>query len=113
MKFFLFSFLLIIFLFQASYSQEQDSQQPANQNQPTVIDLTELGKTYTISARMELPQVRMFEKRINPDFKKLSAEKSFTDELSPEAEGIKYEPITSGKVKNIDNVEALLKKKRF
>ena len=113
MKFFLFSFLLIIFLFQMSYTQGQDNQQPANQNQPTVIDLTELGKTYTISARMELPQVRMFEKRLNPDFKKLSAEKSFSQELSPESEGIKYEPITSGKVKNIEDIETLLKKKRF
>ena len=113
MKFFLLSFLLIILLLQLSYSQEQQNQQPANQGEPTVIDLTQLGKTYTISARMELPQVRMFEKRLNPDFKKLSAEKSFSEELSPEAEGIKYEPITSGKVKNIENVEALLKKKRF
>jgi hypothetical protein len=113
MKFLLSSFLLIIFLLQISFGQQQENQQPANQNQPTVIDLTQLGKTYTISARMELPQVRMFEKRLNPDFKKLSAEKSFSEELSPQAEGIKYEPITSGKVNNIDNIEALLKKKRF
>lgn len=113
MKFSLSSFLLIIFLLQISYAQQPNNQQPANQNQPTVIDLTQLGKTYTISARMELPQVRMFEKRLNPDFKKLSAEKSFSEELSPQAEGIKYEPITSGKVNAINNIETLLKKKRF
>jgi hypothetical protein len=88
------------------------SQQPSTE-QPTVIDLTQLGKTYTISARMELPQVRMFDKRLNPDFKQLSAEKSFANDLSPQAEEIKYEPITSGKVKPIDNIEDLLKKKRF
>jgi hypothetical protein len=88
------------------------SQQPSSE-QPTVIDLTQLGKTYTISARMELPQVRMFDKRLNPDFKQLSAEKSFANDLSPQAEEIKYEPITSGKVKPIDNIEDLLKKKRF
>jgi hypothetical protein len=113
MKFLHSSFLLIIFLLQILYAQQPDNQQPANQNQPTIIDLTQLGKTYTISARMELPQVRMFEKRLNPDFKKLSAEKSFSEELSPQAEGIKYEPITSGKVNTINNIEALMKKKRF
>jgi hypothetical protein len=92
-------------------SQENQNQQ--DQNQPTVIDLTKLGKTYTISARMELPQVRMFDRRITPDFKQLSAEKSFSTEMTPQSEQIKYEPITSGKVEPIDNVEALLRKKRF
>ena len=113
MKLFIVSFLCIIFFFQTGFTQEQTNQQTPNQNQPEVIDLTQLGKTYTISARMELPQVRMFEKRLNPDFKKLSAEKSYTQELSPESEEIQYEPITSGKVKSIDNLDALLNKKRF
>src|SRR4030042_3560180 len=98
--------ILLVFL-GVMYSQQQPTEQP------TVIDLTQLGKTYTISARMELPQVRMFDKRLNPDFKQLSAEKSFASELSPQSEEIKYEPITSGKVKPIDNIEDLLKKKRF
>jgi len=95
------------------FSQEESDQPASTQDQPTVIDLTQMGKTYTFSARMELPQVRMFDKRLNPDFKQLSAEKSFSSELSPQAEGIKYEPITSGKVKQIDDIESLLKKKRF
>ncbi len=100
--------ILFFVLFQWGFAQ-----QPAGQQEPTVIDLTKLGKTYTISARMELPQVRMFDKRLTPDFKQLSAEKSFANELSPQAEEIRYEPITSGKVKPVDNVESLLKKKRF
>jgi hypothetical protein len=62
---------------------------------------------------MELPQVRMFDRRITPDFKQVSAEKSFSSELSPAAEGIQYDPITSGKVKPVDNIDELLKKKRF
>ena len=99
-------FILLIFG-SVVYSQQQSGQQP------TVIDLTQMGKTYTISARMELPQVRMFDKRLNPDFKQLTAEKSFANELSPQVEEIMYEPITSGKVKPIDNIEDLLKKKRF
>jgi len=99
-------FILLI-LWGVVFSQQQPTEQP------TVIDLTQLGKTYTISSRMELPQVRMFDKRLNPDFKQLSAEKSFASELSPQAEEIKYEPISSGKVKPIDNIEDLLKKKRF
>ncbi len=108
-------FLMILFLglltVRSSRAQEDQNQQ--NQNQPTVIDLTKLGKTYTFSARMELPQVRMFDRRITPDFKQLSAEKSFSNEMAPQSEEIKYEPITSGKVKPIGNIEALLKKKRF
>jgi len=101
------AFIILLMFGGIAVSQEQ----PASQ--PTVIDLTELGKTYTISARMELPQVRMFDKRLNPDFKQLSAEKSFSAELSPQAEETKYEPISSGRVKPIENVDDLIKKKRF
>ena len=113
MKIIFILFLVSVFLPFSLFSQEGSDQPAATPDQPTVIDLTQMGKTYTFSARMELPQVRMFDKRINPDFKQLSAEKSFANELSPQAEGIKYEPITSGKVKPIDNMESLLKKKRF
>jgi hypothetical protein len=105
--------IIIIFFSILLYASFGFAQEQPNQNQPQIIDLTELGKTYTISARMELPQVRMFDRRITPDFKQVSAEKSFSSELSPQAEGIKYEPITSGKVKPIENLDALLKKKRF
>jgi hypothetical protein len=104
----LFLFLACILLVQFGFSQEQ-----SDQKSPTVIDLTKLGKTYTISARMELPQVRMFDRRIAPNFKQVTAEKSFSSELSPQSEQIQYEPITSGQVKQIDNIDALLRKKRF
>jgi hypothetical protein len=100
---------ITFFIAQNGFTQQQQT----DQAQPTVIDLTELGKTYTISARMELPQVRMFDRRLTPDFKQVSAEKSFESELSPEVEVIKYEPITSGKVKQIDEIDKLLNKKRF
>jgi len=103
---------LTIFIFLLSFSLGVTQDQP-EQTEPTVIDLTKLGKTYTISARMELPQVRMFDRRITPDFKQVSADKSFESELSPEVEVIKYEPITSGKVKQIDKIDELLEKKRF
>lgn len=108
MKVSLILILLVIVAVQLSSAQEQTPPAEAN-----VIDLTKLGKTYTISARMELPQVRMFDKRLTPDFKQLSAEKSFATELSPQAEEITFEPITSGKVKPVENMEILLKKKRF
>ncbi|MEJ2535803.1 MAG: hypothetical protein P8048_01885 [Calditrichia bacterium] len=104
----LYVFLTCIFLVRFGFSQEQ-----SNQQTPRVIDLTQLGKTYTISARMELPQVRMFDRRITPNFKQVTAEKSFSSELSPQSEQIQYEPITSGQVKQIDNIETLLRKKRF
>ena len=104
--------VLVVFLFCLIWGSMGISQEQADQNQPQIIDLTKLGKTYTISARMELPQVRMFDRRITPDFKQVSAEKSFSSELSTQAEEIKYEPITSGRVKPIENIDDLLKKKR-
>lgn len=82
-------------------------------NQPQVIDLTKLGKTYKISARMELPQVKIFDKRIPPKFKEVNAEKSFANELSINAEKIQFEPRFAGRVKPITNIEELLNKKRF
>ena len=108
MKLHLIGIFIILLFCGMLFSQDQGGQQDR-----TVIDLTQLGKTYTISARMELPQVRMFDKRINPNFKQVTAEKSFENELSPEAEQVRYEPITSGKVNQIKNIEVLLKKKRF
>ncbi|GAB4329818.1 MAG: hypothetical protein Kow0037_05090 [Calditrichia bacterium] len=86
------------------------AQQP---NQPQVIDLTKLGKTYKISARMELPQVKIFDKRIPPKFKEVNAEKSFANELSIHAEKIQFESRFAGQVKPITNIEELLNKKRF
>ncbi len=112
------SFFLLLFIVFSALSQEQTVQkqgasfQAQNSSQkPEVIDLT--TKSYTISARMELPRVKIFDKRIIPNFKEVSVEKSFISELSTESENIQFEPITSGKVKPIPNIEALLKKKRF
>jgi hypothetical protein len=96
------------FLFSQEESPNQTSENPAEQN---VIDLT--SRSYSISARMELPQVRIFDKRITPDFKEVNAEKSFANELKIGSENIKFEPITSGKVEPIPNIEELLKKKRY
>ena len=100
--------IFCLLIIQVTFSQE-----PGQEEGQIVIDLTKLGKTYTISARMELPQIRMFDRRITPDFKEVAAEKSFINELSPQAEEIKYEPITSGRVEPIKNIEALLNKKRL
>ena len=107
-------FLVIaVFLFSVSaLAQSQTSAQGQNQeNPPAVIDLTE--RAITISARMELPQVKMFSRRLKPDFKEITMEKSFVNELSTQAEEIQFRSITSGKVRPIKNLEALLNKKRF
>ena len=110
--------LIMLVVFVSALSAQQT--QPADTNRTTgaqagsnVIDLTQLGKTYTISARMELPQVKIFDKRITPDFKAVTAEKSFESELKTDSEVINYEPITSGKVEPIKDIKALLNKKRF
>ena len=57
--------MMCVLLTYSAFSQEETSPAQTGQDQPTVIDLTQMGKTYTFSARMELPQVRMFDKRIN------------------------------------------------
>ncbi len=108
-------FMISLCSAQAQQSNEQQTQADTVQQTEgnTVIDLTKLGKTYNISARMELPQVKMFDRRITPDFKEVTADKSFSDELSTGAEEVQFEPITSGKVAPIPDIEALLKKKRF
>ena len=50
------SLLLMIGVLQtySLYSQEETTPAQTGQDQPTVIDLTQMGKTYTFSARMEL-----------------------------------------------------------
>jgi hypothetical protein len=111
MKNYLILMISILLFKQLLFAQEGTQEQPPNTSESSVIDLT--GRTYTISARMELPQVRIFDKRLSPDFKEVTAEKSFANELKTGSENISFEPITSGKVKPIPNIEALLKKKRF
>ncbi len=66
-----------------------------------------------LDVRIELPQVHILDKRIAPEFEDVKAEKRFDAEINSKAEYIKFEPITSMKVKPIKNVEALLNKKRF
>lgn len=106
--------LLVVFFLGTTLSFAQSAgQSGTSAQQPEVIDLTKLGKTYKISARVELPQVKMFSRRLKPDLKEVSADKSFASELSAQAEEIQFKPITSGKVMPIPDIEALLKKKRF
>ncbi len=105
-------FLIVMLFWESVLAQPQTNNQRQNQGQtPAVIDLTE--RAITISARMELPRVKMFSRRLKPDFKEITMEKSFVNELSTQAEEIQFRPITSGKVKPIKNLEALLNKKRF
>ena len=106
--------LLVTFLLGTTLALAQSAGQGgAAAQHPEVIDLTKLGKTYKISARVELPQVKMFSRRLKPNLKEVTAEKSFASELSTQAEEIQFKPITSGKVMPIPDIEALLKKKRF
>jgi hypothetical protein len=104
-------FLILVLSIGLAFAQEPANAQGQNQQQPAVIDLTE--RAITISARMELPQVKMFSRRLKPDFKEITMEKSFVKELSTQAEEIQFHPITSGKIRPIKNMEALLNKKRF
>ncbi|GAB4368572.1 MAG: hypothetical protein Kow0042_09810 [Calditrichia bacterium] len=116
MKTLMCSLLILILGIHLGFAQQEETSPPPQappQGERTVIDLTQMGKTYQFSARMELPQVRIFEKRITPEFKDVTAEKSFLNELSTRSEQIEFEPITSGRVKPISDINTLLKKKRF
>lgn len=129
MKVLIFIFVVSVWFFLPGFAQQQATQeeqteqtaqteqvaQPGETTQADrkVIDLTKLGKAYKFSGRVELPQVKVIDRRISPEFKDLTAEKSFSNELSPQVEQIRYEPITSGRVKPIENIESLLNKKRF
>ncbi len=89
--------------------QNSPPQQRAAEGPPGVIQLGPVQ----IEARIELPQVQILDKRIEPEFEEVQAEKSFALELRSETEAVRFLPVTSGKVKPIKNINALLNKKRF
>lgn len=103
--------VLMLGLMQVVFAQQSNANRQQTGTAGTVIDLT--AKTYNFSARMELPQVKIIERRTPPNFKQVAAEKSFINELKSGSEQIQFEPITSGKVKPVADIEKLLKKKRF
>lgn len=90
------------------FAQDTTSQQMTG-TQNRIIDLGEIK----IDARVELPQVQILDKRIEPNFEDVRAEKSFQSELTGKSEYMKFSAITSGKVKPIPDIKALLSKKRF
>jgi hypothetical protein len=104
-KFFLFLFLMS----SLSLFAQAQQQQGTSQQQDQVLDLGEIK----IDARVELPQVQILDKRLEPDFEDIKTEKSFQSELSSASELLKFTAITSGKVKPIKNINELLNKKRF
>ncbi|MFZ0390526.1 MAG: hypothetical protein WAN36_08695 [Calditrichia bacterium] len=111
--FFLLCLTVPVFSQQAQQQPDTTVQSAEIPAERTIIDLTQMGKTYSISARMEMPQVKIFDRRKKPDFQDVTAEKSFLNELTGGADQIRYEPVTSGQVPAIDDVETLLNKKRF
>lgn len=107
----IFSKIILLSILFCSFSllaQDTTVQQPA-QPQDRIIDLGEIK----IDARVELPQVQILNKRIEPNFEDVRAQKSFQSELTGTSEYLKFNAITSGKVKPIPDVKALLSKKRF
>lgn len=88
----------------------QDAPQPQSTGQrDQVIDLGEIR----IDARVELPQVQILDKRIEPNFEDVRAEKSFQEELHGPSEQLIFNAITSGKIQPIRDINVLLNKKRF
>lgn len=102
-------FLYLSLVCALSLYAQDTPQQRAVPQQDQIIDLGEIK----IDARVELPQVQILDKRIEPNFEDVRAEKSFQDELHNPSEEIKFNAITSGKVQPISDISALLQKKRF
>jgi hypothetical protein len=100
--------LFILFCSLNILAQDTTGQRTA-EPQDRIIDLGEIQ----IDARVELPQVQILDKRIEPNFEDVRAEKSFQSELTGTPEFLKFNAITSGKVKPIPDIRALLDKKRF
>ena len=101
--------LLLIFVCSLNLRAQDTPQQGAGQQRDQVLDLGEIK----IDARVELPQVQILNKRLQPDFEDIKAEKSFQSELSGASEQLKFTAITSGKVRQIKDINSLLNKKRF
>ncbi len=104
MKKTLFWFILGI-IFPTILSAQQGNQQGGG----NVVNLGEIK----LNIRAELPNVQIVDKRVSPDFENVKAEKQFDSEINGKNEYLKFEPLTSMKVRPIKNVQALLNKKRF
>ena len=102
--------LLVLLFGFLSLIQAQDPQpQPQQPQEGEVIQIRDV----IIDARIELPQVQILDKRKVSDFDEVKVEKSFKTELSGKNEEVRFSPVTSGKVKRIKNVTALINKRRF
>ncbi|NIT54737.1 MAG: hypothetical protein GWN00_00375 [Aliifodinibius sp.] len=104
-------FYLLLLGISSVLAQEGEAEDDNNQQQRAqkVIEL----EAQILDARAELPQVQILDTRKSPDFEEVKVEKSFRAELSGKTEELKYTPITSNKIKQIKNIDALLNKKRF
>lgn len=102
---------ILLFILFCSFNllAQNTTRQQTAEPRDRIIDLGEIK----IDARVELPQVQILDKRIEPNFEDVRAEKSFQSELAGTSEYLRFSAITSGKVKPIPDVKALLSKKRF
>ena len=100
---------LFITLLSVSLYAQSSNESPQTNQQSDIIDLGDIK----IDARVELPQVQIIDKRIEPDFEDVRAQKSYSSELSGRSERMKFQAITSGKVETVKNINTLLNKKRF
>ncbi len=66
-----------------------------------------------LDTRLELPQIQILDKRKQMRFEEVKVEKSFLTEISGKNEKLQFQPNTSGKVRAIKNIPALVNKPRF
>lgn len=98
-------FIIIIFgaISMPAIAQDQGQQQGG------VIQI----EAQVLDSRLELPQVQILDKRKKAEFDEVKVKKDFKSELSGKNEELKFKPVTSGRIKPVKNIQALLAKKRF
>lgn len=102
-------FIICLVLLASSIGMAQDVNQGSGTNQE-VIDLTR--EAIRIERRIEMPRVRIFDRRIPPKFDELTMKRSFMPEIMGKNEELKVLVNKKLTVKPVKNVTRILEKKR-
>lgn len=101
--------MILMWMGVATAIQAQQQPPPQQQGDSGVIQIEE----QRLDTRLELPQIQILDKRKQIRFEEVKVEKSFQTEISGKNEKLQFKPNSSGKVRTIKNIPALVNKPRF
>lgn len=107
---FILGLLVMNFLGWAQDVNQNQQAVETQANQKEVLDLTR--EAIRIERRIEMPRVRIFNKRIPPKFDEVAMDRSFLNEIIGKNEEVKLFTEKKIAVKPIKNVKKILNKKR-